>query len=513
MAKDKLETTNEDNINICFNCVNYSVDSEMCKLKDKQLHPTQSCINFDINTEKELKTQEEFREEVKTTILKQKIYALMLQKEKSKATELIVKEFVEVNHIKVTRDDNKPEFYIYKEGIYIPEGRTYIEEFSRKALGVAHSTQLVNDVISKIQADYKVEFDEFLNTNYEYEIPVQNGILNLKTGNLKAFNSEKYFFNKLPITYDPNADCPKIKQFLEEITGNKEDVKLIFEIFGFCLVKEIFLEQTFMFVGDGSNGKSQLLQLFKRFIGINNVCSVTLQQMKPDDSGLIELHNKMLNLAGDLDNTALKTTGIFKELSGGDLVQAKRKFKRDLAFQSFCKMIFACNELPRVYDTSKGFWRRWILINFPYEFVDRERYKTLTGDDLKNKKVKEPKIIEKILDENELSGLLNNSLKALKQIHENKKFGYSNTAEQVKLLWLRKADSFLAYCLDNVKEEYTGRILKKDLKLAFHKYRREHKLKSVSDMSIKRTLEDEFGVSDVRNDSGVYWEGISFKEI
>jgi len=117
------------------------------------------------------------------------------------------------------------------------------------------------------------------------------------------------------------------------------------------------------------------------------------------------------------------------------------------------------------------------------------------------------------LDENELSGLLNNSLKALKQIHENKKFGYSNTAEQVKLLWLRKADSFLAYCLDNVKEEYTGRILKKSLKLAFHKYRREHKLKSVSDMSIKRTLEDEFGVSDVRNDSGVYWEGISFKEI
>jgi len=54
-------------------------------------------------------------------------------------------------------------------------------------------------------------------------------------------------------------------------------------------------------------------------------------------------------------------------------------------------MIFACNELPRVYDTSKGFWRRWILINFPYEFVDRERYKTLTGDDLKNKKLKNQK--------------------------------------------------------------------------------------------------------------------------
>ena len=512
MVKDILEEQ-ETNINLCVNCEHYAEKMQTCTLKQKLMHEAQSCINFNIDTKKELITLKELKDKNEHMILRNQVYSLLIQKKRSEATELIVKEFTKKNIIKVTRDDNKPEFYIYKKGIYIPEGKTFIEEYCRQILKEAHNTQLVNDVISKIQADYKVDFDEFLNTNYKYEIPVQNGILNLKTGNLKAFNSEKYFFNKLPITYDPNADCPKIKQFLEEITGNKEDVKLIFEIFGFCLVKEIFLEQTFMFVGDGSNGKSQLLQLFKRFIGINNVCSVTLQQMKPDDSGLIELHNKMLNLAGDLDNTALKTTGIFKELSGGDLVQAKRKFKRDLAFQSFCKMIFACNELPRVYDTSKGFWRRWILINFPYEFVDRERYKTLTGDDLKNKKVKEPKIIEKILDENELSGLLNNSLKALKQIHENKKFGYSNTAEQVKLLWLRKADSFLAYCLDNVKEEYTGRILKKDLKLAFHKYRREHKLKSVSDMSIKRTLEDEFGVSDVRNDSGVYWEGISFKEI
>jgi len=176
----------------------------------------------------------------------------------------------------------------------------------------------------------------------------------------------------------------------------------------------MFLETTFMFVGDGSNGKSQLLELFKRFIGVNNTCSVTLQQMKSEDSGLRELHNKMLNLAGDVDSTALKNTGIFKELSGGDLIQAKRKFKRDITFQNFAKMIFACNDLPRVYDNSKGFWRRWILINFPYEFIDQKQYEVLTVEEKKNKRIKKPRVIENILSETELSGLLNESLKGLK---------------------------------------------------------------------------------------------------
>jgi len=513
LAKDKLETTNEDNINICFNCVNYSVDSEMCKLKDKQLHPTQSCINFDINTEKELKTQEEFREEVKTTILKQKIYALMLQKEKSKATELIVKEFVEVNHIKVTRDDNKPEFYIYKEGIYIPEGRTYIEEFSRKALGVAHSTQLVNDVISKIQADYKVEFDEFLNTNYEYEIPVQNGILNLKTGNMKEFRPDLYFFNKLPITYDPTKKPKKIIQFLNEITETKDDVELILEIFGFSLIKTMLLEQSFMCVGDGSNGKSQLLDLFKHFIGMKNMCSVSLQQMKHDNSGIIEMHKKMVNIAGDLNNTSLKETGLFKELSSGDPIQAKRKFKRDLIFKNYSKMIFACNELPRVYDTSKGFWRRWILINFPYEFVDQETYNSLSKKEQEFKRIKEPKIIEKIVSSNELSGLLNLALEKIQLIIKNKRFSYCNNAEQVKRAWVRKSDSFSAFCMDNLKLDYDGRISKRDLRLSYHTYKRTHKLKGVSDIVIKRTLEEEFGATDSYDNSSnsYYWEGVNFR--
>jgi len=99
-----------------------------------------------------------------------------------------------------------------------------------------------------------VGFDDFLNTNYEYELPVQNGILCLKTLSLKQFTPDKYFFNKLPIVYDPDAKCPKINKFLTEITVN--NTNLLYEIFGFSLVKKMFLETTFMFVGDGSNGKA-----------------------------------------------------------------------------------------------------------------------------------------------------------------------------------------------------------------------------------------------------------------
>jgi len=508
ITNDELTTTTEE-INICYNCEKYNRIGQFCSEKEAQTHETQTCNLFDLKAETNLKTKREIKDEHEISVIRHQIYTLLIERKRNEATELIVKEFTNKNIIKVTRDDNKPEFYIYHKGIYIPEGRTYIEEYCRAVLSNAYNTNLLNEVISKIQADYKVGFDDFLNTNYEYELPVQNGILCLKTLSLKQFTPDKYFFNKLPIVYDPDAKCPKINKFLTEITVN--NTNLLYEIFGFSLVKKMFLETTFMFVGDGSNGKSQLLELFKRFIGVNNTCSVTLQQMKSEDSGLRELHNKMLNLAGDVDSTALKNTGIFKELSGGDLIQAKRKFKRDITFQNFAKMIFACNDLPRVYDNSKGFWRRWILINFPYEFIDQKQYEVLTVEEKKNKRIKKPRVIENILSETELSGLLNESLKGLKNVFFNKSFTYSKNADEVKTVWLRKADSFMAFCQDHIVESFGNKILKKDIKSNYLIYRKKHRLRSVSDKAIKRILEDEYSVSEVFIDGYSYWEDVDFK--
>lgn len=131
-------------------------------------------------------------------------------------------------------------------------------------------------------------------------------------------------------------------------------------------------------------------------------------------------------------------------------------------------------------------------------------------------KLADPSIIDKITTDEELSGLLNLALDGLARLQENKGFSYSKGTAEVKTMWVRKSDSFTAFCLDHIEEAERRTITKKTLRTAFHKFCRKHKVKGVSDPSIKVTLESMFGVSEERLEGygGEWsWSGIKFKEI
>ena len=446
--------------------------------------------------------------------MQSKIYSLLLQRKRSDVSEMIVEEFYKNNHIKVSRDDNNPEFKIYANGIYVNEGRTYIEEYVRKVLETNYSTQLLNDVINKISADNKVDFEQLQKDSDPYLLATKECLINLKTHELKDFSPEIIMFNKIPVKYDKDAKCPKILKFLADILETKEDIELVEEIIGFSLVNDYFMEKAIMFLGNGRNGKSKLLQLMKTFFGLENTCSVRLQEMNTQSSSIWELHNKFVNLAGDLSNTSLKETGLFKETTGRDPIQAKRKYKNDLKFTNTATHIFACNELPRVYDYSEGFWSRWVLIKFPYTFLEEKEYNSLNVEQRKNKKIRNPDIINDILSDNELSGLLNLAIAGLKRVQKQKSFSHSSSAEEVRNTWVRQSDSFTAFAMDFLEEDYDGTISKNLMRKTYSKYCRKYRLKNTSDLSIKITLENLFGVvSGQDSNSGErYWEGVTLKK-
>lgn len=445
--------------------------------------------------------------------LREDVILLIKSKERSKATELIVKDFEKKNYIYTTKDDKSSEMWIYKDGIYLPEGKSYIKEFCRIILGYFYTSQLSNDVIEKIMADTFIEKEKFFINDNIYEIPIIEGILNIRTKEISPFSPKKIFFNKLNIRYNEDAKCPNIINHFKNILKEEEDYKVLLEIFGYCLLKENIFEKAFMFVGDGRNGKGKTLELLKRFVGIDNCSGVALGEMSNDSFKISEMFGKMVNLAGDIDNTDLKNTGLFKSITGRDMISAKRKFKNDIKFTSYAKNIFACNELPRVYDLSKGFWSRWILLEFPYEFIEEIEFNKLTEKQREYKKIKDINIIKNLTTDDELSGLLNESLKHLNNLLNNKKFSYSKGTQEIKDIWIRKSDSFTAFCFDFLEESPDNRIKKTTLKRMFYDYRKKHKLKGASDKSIKITLENLFGVGEVRDwQSGSWmWEGIKLK--
>lgn len=456
----------------------------------------------------------EYKERKVSGNIQMQVIQLLLQKNRTEATETIVQEFYKNNYIKVSRDDHNPEFKIYKNGIYINEGKTYIGEYVREILGKSHSTQLLNDVIIKIKDDNVVDFEKLEADRDPYLLATEECLIDLRTGKTKDFSPDIIMFNKIPVKYDIKAKCPKILKFLSEILETEEDIKLIAEIIGFSLVNEYFMEKAIMFLGNGRNGKSKLLQLMKTFFGVENTCSVRLQEMNTQSTSICELHNRFVNLAGDLSNSSLKDSGLFKETTGRDTIQAKRKYKNDLKFVNSATHIFACNELPRVYDTSRGFWERWVLVDFPYTFIDEEEYNKLSEDERNNKKIRNPDIIRDILSSEELSGLLNLALEGLKRIKEKKHFTYSKNAEEVRNAWIRQADSFQAFSMDNLEEDYNNQIEKNELRKIYYKYCRKHRLKTSSDIAIKIALQNNYGCIEVRPISSDpwMWEGVRIKK-
>ncbi len=284
------------------------------------------------------------------------------------------------------------------------------------------------------------------------------------------------------------------------------------EIFGFLLLKEYKIEKAFMFVGYGRNGKSKTVELMKRFIGAENCSSLPLRSLIEESFSLSELFGRMANLAADLSKTDLKETGMIKSLIGRDTIQAHRKYLRDLNFVNYAKMVFAANELPKIYDTTDGFWTKWVLLEFPYKFVTQEIYDNEIDKSML--KIMDPDIIEKLTGEDELSGLLNFALDGLDRLLEKKDFSYSKSTADVKDIWIRKSDSFTAFCYDHIKEKEDGSVTKKQLRKVYHKYTKKYRVNSCSDKAIYITLENMFGISDSQNSNYErVWEGICLKNL
>ena len=489
------------------------------KIMEFSEQPQKSSIAIPIGEKKveiylEKENKEIRKKEEELYSLRMAVISELAKKERRNATEMIVEWIEENNNIHTIMEDDKEEVWFYKEGIYVPYGRNMIQEKCRIILKENYTSHLANEVISKIAADTFIDKEKFFTNNYLGEVPLQNGLLNVLTKKISPFDPNKIFFNKLPIKYDPNAKCPNIEKHFETVLKNKEDKRVMFEVFRFFLYKDYFIEKAIMFVGDGRNGKGKTIDLMKRFLGADNCASVPLGAMDEKSFRIWDLFGKMANLAGDLSNNALKDTSALKQTTGRDLIGADRKRKSTVNFVNYAKHVFACNELPRVYDFSRGFWERWILFEFPYTFISEERYNSLPENERKKYRIKDTQIMDKLSSPEELSGLLNKALEGLQRLFKQKDFSHSKGVEEIKQFWIRRADSFTAFAIDNLEEDYEHEIPKIKIRRAFSRYCKEHKLKGASDKNIKIVLEEMFGAGEKQSfGTGLRsWEGIKFKE-
>ena len=319
--------------------------------------------------------------------------------------------------------------YYYKNGVYHPGGENIARQQIKKRLGQHYKTYYANETIDALRIETYTPPEKF--DNPENCIALENGLLNTQTLQMEDFTPEYIHITKIPVTYNPEATCPQIQKFLHEIL-NECDIPLIQEMFGYCLYKQYPIHRAFMLLGSGANGKSTLINLLVQFIGKPNCVSPSLQSLLYNRFASAQLFGKLVNACADISAKKLVNTGEFKKLCGRDMLDGEIKHKDHFQFYNHAKLIYSANQLPYTDDHTDAFFRRWIIIDFPNQFLDSDPDT-------------DPEILDKITSPDEMSGLLNWALEGLQRVLQQGHFSMTKSRGDIQKKWIMQTDSLRSF--------------------------------------------------------------------
>lgn len=262
-------------------------------------------------------------------------------------------------------------------------------------------------------------------------INLRNGMLNVESRKLYPHNKDHFSTIQLPVTYDEKATCPRWLQFLDEIFEvDEERINLVQEFMGYSLVPDTRYEKAILNVGEGANGKSTLLSVWEHMIGRDNFCSVTLANLQ-NEFHRVKLLGKLLNVAAEVRDTTLEQADYFKRIVSGDTIDAAHKHKPVFHFQPFARLVFAMNRMPRIKDTSYGFYRRLLIVPFNRVFRKEEQDRQLRH-----------KLIE------EVDGIFQWALRGLDRLYDNDAFTEPKVVREALAAYQRANNPVVAFVED-----------------------------------------------------------------
>lgn len=347
----------------------------------------------------------------------------------------------------------KSDMWVYndKNGVWTPNGTELICSIVTNWLGELYRPS--NAAWAEDYIRHTNYIDKDLIDGQPEKIVLKNGVYDLDTDTLGAFDPEIYALQALPIIYDPEAKAEKINKFLEEICPDR--VTILKEMAAYCLLRSMPLHRFFILEGTGRNGKGSYINLLSLFLGEENVSNVSLQHLDQNRFKPAELHGKLANLSNDIPSSVLKNTGIIKQLAAGDGITVEKKGRDPFQMKSYAKLIFSANEVPATRDDTDAFYRRAVTIKFMQKFDDGVNAI--------------PNIWEKLATEEELSGFFNEAITHLKSLLKRGRFNKERTIEERKMEYIKLSNPIHYFALTHIVKDLNSIILKTDLYNAYVK--------------------------------------------
>jgi putative DNA primase/helicase len=204
-----------------------------------------------------------------------------------------------------------------------------------------------------------------------------NGVLDLRTGELRPGMPEDRITQQTSVDYDPNARASRWEDFLCQIFSNDTDlIDYIRRCVGYSLTGDIREQCIFFCWGSGANGKSTFLDILRQVLcdyAANTPFStfdLSRQTSIPND--LAALCRSRLVTASETNESRRLNEGRVKAMTGDSVMTARFMHQEFFSFTPKFKIWLAMNHKPCITGTDDGIWRRIRLIPFTVSFKGRE---------------------------------------------------------------------------------------------------------------------------------------------
>jgi putative DNA primase/helicase len=219
----------------------------------------------------------------------------------------------------------------------------------------------------------------------KYLFNTASGVVDLRSGDIKQHDKELMLSHYTPYEVDMHNEPVKWLEFLNDIfEGDQDIIKYVQRVLGYSMTGETVEQCMFFFFGDGSNGKSLLLDVVNEAMGTYGKTS--------NADILLEKYNTGTGNLGDVarlrgarfvmtdeakHNDKLNESAIKTYTSGIGNIVARFLYGNEFEFTPIMKIFMSSNYKPRITGTDHGIWRRIKVIPFNKVIPDDQQDKQL----------------------------------------------------------------------------------------------------------------------------------------
>jgi len=202
-------------------------------------------------------------------------------------------------------------------------------------------------------------------------VGTENGIVDLTTGTFSPHTEGQLVTRRLATTYDSTSTAPTFERFLSEVQPEQEMRDFLQRWAGYCLTGAIREHVLPFHFGTGSNGKSIFLEhVLLRLLGTYGA-KLSDSLIYSNDRGnqpfleIAGLCGKRLGIGEENQAGAGLNENFLKSASGGDKQKGRYHYADFITYEPTAKLALVGNHQPRVEGRDHGFWRRFLLVDWP----------------------------------------------------------------------------------------------------------------------------------------------------